>query len=130
MARPKSPRKASKKEEPAGILDLAHLAIDAIENKKGAQIVLLDVHAISMFTDYFLICSGDSERQIKAIAGGVEEALDQEGVKRIGHEGTAESGWVLLDYGDLMIHIFAPAQRNYYQLEQLWKDAQTVVKIQ
>ena len=115
---------------PRGPLDMAHLAIDAIESKKGAQIVLLDVHAISMFTDYFLICSGDSERQIKAIAGGVEEALDKAGMKRLGQEGSAESGWVLLDYGDLMIHVFSPEQRDYYGLEELWKDAQTVVKIQ
>lgn len=123
-------KRTTKKAAARGPLDFAHLAIDAIEGKKGAQIVLLDVHNISMFTDYFLICSGDSERQIKAIAGGVQEALDKEGMKRIGHEGSAESGWVLLDYGDLMIHIFSPEQRDYYQLEELWKDAQTVVKIQ
>ena len=118
------------KEAPPAPLDFAHRAIDAMEDKKGSQILLLDVHAVSMFTDYFLFCNGDSERQIKAIAESVEQTLGKAGMKRLGLEGTAESGWVLLDYGDLMIHIFAPEQREYYRLEELWKDAQTVVKIQ
>jgi ribosome-associated protein len=130
MPQVKAAHKLLKQATPRGPLDFAHLAIDAVESKKGSQIILLDVHTISMFTDYFLICNGESERQIKAIAGAVQEALGKEGMKRIGHEGSAESGWVLLDYGDLMIHIFAPKQRDYYQLEELWKDAQTVVKIQ
>ena len=128
--RVKSPRKLPRKAEPQGILDFAHLAIDAVESKKGSAIVLLDVRNLSMFTDYFLICSGESERQIKAIAGGVQEALDTGGLRRLGHEGSAESGWVLLDYGDLMVHIFAPEQRDYYDLEELWKEAPRVVKIQ
>jgi len=133
MERPrrvKAPRKTPKPVEPRGILDFAHLAIDAVESKKGSAIVLLDVRNLSMFTDYFLICSGDSERQIKAIAGGVQEVLDKGGLRRLGHEGSAESGWVLLDYGDLMVHIFAPEQRDYYELEELWKEAPRVVKIQ
>src|SRR5712692_8168820 len=92
LVRVKSPRKTPKKVEHQSALDFAHLAIDAIEGKKGSDIVLLDVRNLSMFTDYFLICSGDSERQIKAIAGGVQEALDKEGLKRIGHEGSVESG--------------------------------------
>ena len=133
MERPrrvKTPRKLPRKAEPQGILDFAHLAIDAVESKKGSAIVLLDVRNLSMFTDYFLICSGDSERQIKAIAGGVQEVLDTGGRRRLGHEGSAESGWVLLDYGDLMVHIFAPEQRDYYDLEELWKEAPRVVTIQ
>ncbi len=133
MERPvrlKSPRKTAKKLESQSALDYAHLAIDGVESKKGSTIVLLDVRNLSMFTDYFLICSGDSERQIKAISGGVQEALDKSGMKRVGHEGSPESGWVLLDYGDLMIHIFAPEQRDYYKLEELWKEAPRVVKIQ
>jgi ribosome-associated protein len=128
--RVKSPRKTPRKAEPQGALDYAHLAIDAIENKKGSDIVLLDVRNLSMFTDYFLICNGESERQIKAIAGGVQEALGKGGMRRLGHEGSAESGWVLLDYADLMVHIFAPAQRDYYELEELWKEAPRVVTIQ
>ncbi|MBI1800404.1 MAG: ribosome silencing factor [Chloroflexi bacterium] len=130
IRRPRATRKTTKTVEPQGTLDLAHLAVTAVESKKGSAIILLDIHALSSFTDYFLICNGDSERQIKAIAGGVQEALDKQGMKQLGHEGSAESGWVLLDYGDLLIHIFEPDKRNYYQLEDLWKDAQTVVKVQ
>jgi ribosome-associated protein len=115
---------------PTTLLDFAHLAIDAIESKKGSDIVLLDMQKISAFTDYFLLCNGDSARQIKAIAEGVQAALDQHGKKRIGIEGSAETGWILLDYADLLIHVFAPTQRAYYDLEGLWHDAQTVVKIQ
>jgi ribosome-associated protein len=113
-----------------GALGLAHIALDSVDSKKASQIVLLDVQTVSMFTDYFLLCNGESERQIKAIAEGVEEALAKAGTKRRSREGTAESGWILLDYGDLMVHIFAPEQRDYYQLEELWKDAKTVVKMQ
>lgn len=125
----KAPKPASKP-APAGPLDFAHTALDAVENKKATQIVLLDVHEISVFTDYFLICNGESERQLKAIAEGVAEAVTKAGGKQIGREGTAESGWMLLDYGDLTVHVFAPEQRDYYRLEELWQAAKTVVKIQ
>jgi len=118
------------KPAPAGPLDIAHAALDAVEGEKATQIVLLDVHEISVFTDYFLICNGESERQLKAIAEGVQDALAKVGTKQIGREGTAESGWMLLDYGDLTIHVFAPEQRDYYRLEELWQGGKTVVKIQ
>ncbi len=130
-ARPRAPRKAAKAPPPpVSALDFAHRAIDAVEDKKAAQIVLLDVHAVSMFTDYFLLCNGESERQVKAIVDGVDETLGKGGLKRLGLEGTAESGWVLMDFGDLMVHVFTPERRAYYRLEELWKDGQTVVKIQ
>ncbi len=124
------PAKIAHPVAPTTLLDFAHLAIDAIESKKGSNIVLLDMQKVSAFTDYFLLCSGESVRQLKAIAEGVQETLDKHGKKRIGREGSAESGWLLLDYADLLIHVFSPAQRAYYALEDLWRDAQTVVKIQ
>src|SRR5438128_3548849 len=118
-SRTRAARKTVKSAEPDSALQTAHLALDSVENKKASQIVLLDVRTISMFTDYFLLCNGESERQIKAIAEGVDEALAKASLKRIGREGTAESGWILLDYGDVTVHIFAPEQRDYYQLEEL-----------
>jgi ribosome-associated protein len=130
-ARPRAPRKAAKAPAPpATALDFAHRAIAAAEDKQASQIVLLDVHAVSMFTDYFLLCNGESERQIKAIVDSVDETLGKNGLRRLGLEGTADSGWVLMDFGDVMVHIFTPERRAYYKLEELWKDAQTVVKIQ
>jgi ribosome-associated protein len=133
-AKPAAPPRADGSERAADsaltTLDLAHRALDAIEDKKGSQIVLLDVHAVSMFTDYFLLCNGESDRQLKAMVDGVEEALATAGRKRLGLEGTVESGWVLLDYGDLMIHIFTLERRAYYRLDELWKAGQTIVKMQ
>lgn len=129
--RPRAPRKAAQAPPPpATALDFARRAIDAVEDKQASQIVLLDVHAVSMFTDYFLLCNGESARQIKAIVDGVDETLGKSGLKRLGLEGTSESGWVLMDFGDVMVHVFTPERRAYYKLEELWKDAQTVVKIQ
>src|SRR4051794_928047 len=112
--RVRAARKSVKAVEPDGALQTAHIALDSVESKKASQIVLLDVRTISMFTDYFLLCNGESERQIKAIAEGVDEALSKANMKRVGREGTAESGWILLDYGDVTVHIFAPEQRDYY----------------
>jgi len=133
-ARPRAPRKTPRAPKtppaPTTTLDFAHRALDAVQDKKAVQIALLDVRSVSMFTDYFLLCNGESERQIKAIVDGVDETLSQLGLKRLGLEGTAESGWVLLDYSDLMIHVFTPERRNFYRLDELWKDGQTIVKIQ
>src|ERR1700730_9870185 len=122
--RPPAARKSTPKPAVSGALDVAHTALDAVEGKKATQIVLLDVHEISVFTDYFLICNGESERQLRAICEGVEEALGKAGTKHIGREGTAESGWMLLDYGDLTIHVFAPEQRDYSRAGEWWEGAQ------
>jgi ribosome-associated protein len=81
--------------------------------------------------DYFVVCTGTSERQLKAIADGIEEhALKASDVKPRRREGTAESGWILMDYIGAVVHIFSASQRKFYQLEQLWKEAPIVVKIQ
>ncbi|MBI5876839.1 MAG: ribosome silencing factor [Chloroflexi bacterium] len=127
----RAPRKAAKAPPaPVTALDFAHRALDAVQDKKAVQISLLDVQAVSMFTDYFLLCNGESDRQITAIVDAVDDSLSKLGRRRLGLEGTPESGWVLLDFGDLMIHVFTPERRTYYKLDELWKDAQTVVKIQ
>jgi len=91
---------------------------------------LLDLRSISLLTDYFVICSGESERQIKAIVDEVTEKTKEEGVRPLHIEGDSSSGWVLADYGGVIVHVFAPAVRNYYQLEELWSDALVVVRMQ
>jgi len=78
---------------------------------------------ITSFTDYFLICSGKSDRQVQAIAEAVEETIEREGFRAIGQEGKAEGKWVLMDYGDVVIHIFLEPIRGFYDLEGLWIDA-------
>jgi len=93
--------------------------------------VQLDLRQLSPYVDYFIVCTGASERQLKAIADGIEEhTVKQYDLKPRRREGIAESGWILVDYSDVIIHIFSASQRKYYQLEQLWKEAPVVLKIQ
>ncbi len=111
-------------------LDLARRIVELAEDKKAADIVLLDLADLTTLADAFVICSGGSERQIAAIADGIAEALRDEGVKPIGREGTAESHWVLLDYGSVIVHVFTPPERDYYQLERHWSAARVVLQVQ
>jgi len=86
---------------------------------------------LSPHVDYFIVCTGTSERQLKAIADGIEaHTLKTSDLKARRREGTAESGWMLLDYAGAVVHIFSVSQRKFYQLEQIWKEAPIVVKIQ
>ena len=92
--------------------------------------MLLDVRGICSFADYFVICTGDSERQIQTIYEEVEYELKKEDVLPLHREGKPDSGWLLLDFGDVIVHIFAPSERKYYQLDRLWSKAIPVVRIQ
>ncbi len=85
---------------------------------------------ICTFADYFIICAGDSERQIRTIYDEIEQVLKKEGVSPHHHEGTLDSGWLLLDYGDVIVHVFAAPEREYYQLDKLWSRAKPVIRIQ
>ncbi len=109
---------------------MARRATEAASNKQASDIVLLDARTACSFADYFIICSGDSERQIQAIGDEIEHSLKQEGVLPHHLEGTADSGWLLLDYGDVIVHIFATSEREYYQLDELWSGAKLVLRIQ
>jgi ribosome-associated protein len=94
--------------------------------KKAEDLVLLDVQAISTIGEYFLICSGNSTTQLSTITEAIEAALKVEGVRVSHREGVPESGWVLLDYGDVIMHVFLPETRRFYALERLWGDAPEV----
>jgi len=109
---------------------LARRAVALAEEKQARDIVLLDLRSITPIADYFLICTGESERQIRAILRDMEEALAKEGARAARIEGTPETGWVILDYSDLIIHVFSPEQREFYRLERLWHKASTVVVVQ
>ncbi len=112
-------------------VDLARYIVDLIADKKGEDIVLLDVRRQTIIADYFIICSGTSERQLKAISEGITEAVKQNHqVPAYRVEGKAEGGWVLIDYGDIIVHIFAPSVRAYYNLEELWHEAAVLLKMQ
>ncbi len=92
--------------------------------------LLLDISKVASFADYFVIASGQTDRQLEAMLQSVNEGLSGDGVKPMGREGEAGSGWVLLDYGDVIVHLFAPGERDYYDLEGLWHDATPVLRVQ
>ena len=111
-------------------LDLARRIVELAEDKKAADIVLLDLGELTTLADAFVICSGGTERQIAAIADGIVGGLRDEGVRTIGREGAAESHWVLLDFGSVVVHVFTPPERDYYQLERHWSAARIVLRVQ
>jgi len=91
---------------------------------------VLDTGKICSFADYFVICSGDSDRQIDAIQQEINKSLKEEGILPHHIEGTADSGWILIDLGGVIVHIFAAEQREYYRLEELWDNATPIIRIQ
>ena len=119
---------ASSSERPP--LELARQIVELAEDKKAADIVLLDLAGLTTMADYFVICSGGSERQLEAIAGGIIGSLRDEKIKPIGREGTAASHWVLVDFGSIIVHIFTPPERDYYGLEKHWSEARTILRVQ
>jgi len=104
--------------------------VGAASDKQATDILLLDTSKVCSFADYFVICTGDSDRQIRAIYDEVEHALKREGILPHHYEGTLDSGWLLLDFRDVIVHIFAPSEREYYQLDKLWSKAIPVLRIQ
>lgn len=92
-------------------------------DKKAMDVVVLDMGDASSITDYFLICSGGSERQVQAIADAIDEQLKQSGLASLGVEGYREGRWILMDYGDVIVHVFSQETRDFYDLERLWANA-------
>jgi len=103
-----------------------HLCATAADNKKAADIVVLDIQPLSSIADHFLICSGTSDRQVKAIADAIEEELTKQGEKPRAIEGYQEATWILIDCIDLVIHVFDEDTRRFYDLERLWGRAARV----
>jgi ribosome-associated protein len=111
-------------------IELAHTIVDAISERLGSDIVMLDLEDVSLVADYFVICNAGSAPQFKAIVEEVEKETKAAGSRRLRVEGDPTSGWVLMDYGAVIVHIFDPDLRAYYNLEELWKQARLVVRIQ
>jgi ribosome-associated protein len=105
---------------------VAMAAARAAAAKQGEDIVILDVRDLIVITDYFVIASGTTERQVKTIVEEVEEALRAHGVKPVRREGEVDARWVLLDFVDVVVHVFGEEAREYYDLERLWRDAPRV----
>jgi len=111
----------------AGGRTIALAAARAAAAKQADDVAILDVHGLIVITDYFVICSGRSEPQVKTIVEEVEKAVRELGERPIRREGEADNRWVLLDYIDVVVHVFAEEEREYYDLERLWRDAPRVV---
>jgi ribosome-associated protein len=101
-------------------------AVRAAESKKAVDIKVLDLSGITSFADYFVICTGANPRQVQAISDEVHARLKQQGELPISMEGYTQAEWILADYGDLLVHVFSPTARDYYDLERLWRAAKTV----
>jgi ribosome-associated protein len=106
------------------------LIVDTLEEKKGEDILLLDIHEISDFADYFVICSGTSDRMLKALADGVLEQVKKQLHLRGNLEGESHDGWLLIDYGGVVLHLFSPDRRDYYRLEELWNKGKVLLHLQ
>jgi ribosome-associated protein len=105
------------------MIDALKIALKAADDKKGYDFAALDISGIASFTDCFLICTGDSSRQIQTIADEVEKQLKERGIRPSHIEGYSNAEWILMDYMDFIVHIFSKKARPYYDLERLWRDA-------
>jgi ribosome-associated protein len=104
----------------------ANFVAKLLEEKKAKDILILDLRKITQISDFFIICTGNSKTHIKAISEYLREKLKEKKIKIYGEEGEKESGWILLDCGNIVIHIFQEEERKYYQLEKLWGDAKII----
>jgi len=109
---------------------LAHAIVDAATDKKASNIVLLDLRGIILFADYFVLCNGQSVRQLDGVTEGIKKSIKEQGVRPLSVEGKADSGWMVLDFGAVVVHVFSDELRAYYALEDLWRDASVVVHVQ
>jgi ribosome-associated protein len=110
-------------------LEYAHIAVDFASDKLASDVLMLDMQEVSDFCDYFIIISTDSSRQLSSLAEDLEHELERKGSQRHHREGTPQSGWMLLDFGDVIIHLFGPDMREFYDLESVWDGATEVVRI-
>ncbi|ABY34520.1 MAG TPA: ribosome silencing factor [Chloroflexus aurantiacus] len=109
---------------------IARRIVELVEDKQAHDIVLLDIRSQTTIADYFIICTADNDRQMRAIIDHIDEKISTEHGLSPRFEGSADTGWVVLDYRDIVVHIFSQSQREYYRLERLWSKAMPVVVVQ
>jgi len=117
----------------AGEYDASTVAreiVDVAVDRKASDVTLIDIHQVTTLADYFVIATGNSDRQIRAISAAIQDHMDEAGIHLFSAEGAPSDGWVLLDYGQVIVHIFGAEQRAYYDLERRWSEAPTLLKIQ
>jgi ribosome-associated protein len=104
--------------------------VDICVDKKASDVTLIEIGRVTTLADFFVIATGNGDRQIRAISSAVQQNMKDAGVRLLQHEGLPTDGWVLLDYGQIIVHVFAAEQRDYYDLEERWHEAPTLLKIQ
>lgn len=105
---------------------MAQIACKAIDDKKGQDIKVIDIHTVSVIADYFVIASGTNSNQVQAIVDNVEEQLGRAGFEAKQIEGNRNSSWILMDYGDVIVHVFDEENRLFYDLERIWRDGKVL----
>jgi ribosome-associated protein len=116
----KGGRLAGKKKKGNDSRERALLCVNASLEKKAKDLIILNVSEVSAFADYFILCSGTSDRQVRAVAAAIQENLKAAGILPLGVEGEDAARWILLDYDDVIIHVFLESARTFYDLERLW----------
>lgn len=109
---------------------MARRVVTVAEDKQASEIMLLDLRGLTTIADYFVICTADNERQVRAVLRAIDEELTRAGAPNPRIEGSPETGWVVLDFSDVIVHLFSPEQREFYRIERLWKQAQPLVVVQ
>ena len=110
--------------------ELVYKIVDTLEEKKGEDILLLDLRGVAEFCDYFVICTGTSDRMLEALGDDLVRTIRKSHQIKGHPEGMGRDGWILVDYGDVVVHLFSPDQRDYYALEELWEGGKALVHIQ
>lgn len=109
--------------------EMVRLAVQALQDKKGEDVKIIDIHEVSVLADYFIIASGTNPNQVQAMADNVEETLGRAGYVSRQVEGYDSANWILMDYKDIIVHIFCREDRLFYDLERIWRDGKTIVDI-
>lgn len=104
--------------------------MEALEDKKGEDILLIDIKEIASFTDYFVICTGTSDRMLDALAKSVHDTIREKHGRKGRLEGQSHDGWLVVDFGSVVVHLFSRDQRDYYRLEELWQEGKVLVRVQ
>lgn len=109
--------------------EMVRLAVQALQDKKGEDVKIIDIHEVSVLADYFIIASGANPNQVQAMADNVEETLGRAGYVSRQVEGYDSANWILMDYKDIIVHIFCREDRLFYDLERIWRDGKTIVDV-
>lgn len=123
MSGPQRVSPVPREDLPEGI----QVVVDAVEDLKGTDLLVLDLRKLASFTDYLVICTGSSDRHVQALVDGIREKLRAAGVTPLHTEGYEQAGWVLVDFVDFLVNVFTPERRGFYQLERVWRDAPVLV---